>query len=239
MQACPADQARVSADEENMQSRSLSLVHLIHEPTQRLSNPPPLLLLLHGVGSHERDLFDLASYLDGRFFIVSARAPNVLAPGSYAWFHVEFTPAGLVIDPQEAEGSRLMLLRFIDELIEAYHLDPKRVYLMGFSQGAIMSLSLALTRPDKLAGAVSMSGRILPEVLPLMAAPEALKGLPIFVAHGTADVVLPIHYGRASRDLLSSLSADLTYHEYPMGHHVTTESLGDIAAWLHERLDSE
>jgi len=101
-----------------------------------------------------------------------------------------------------------------------------------------MSLSLALTRPDRLAGVVAMSGRILPEVLPLMASPEAMKGLPIFVVHGTADPVLPIHYGRAIRDRLSGLPVALTYREYPMGHQVTEESLRDVTVWLKERLDA-
>ncbi len=218
--------------------QSLSLTHLIREPARRLPGSPPLLLLLHGVGSHEGDLIALAPHLDGRFFMVSARAPNTLAPGSYAWFHLEFTAAGPVIDPEEAEASRLTLLRFIDELIAAYGIDPRRVYLLGFSQGAIMSLSLALTQPDKVAGVVAMSGRILPEILPLVAPPPALAGLPILVVHGTEDPMLPIPYGRASRERLAGLGVSLTYREYSMGHEVTMESLQDVADWLRERLDS-
>jgi phospholipase/carboxylesterase len=224
-----------------MPPQSLSLVHLTRAPEQDEPGAPPLLLLLHGVGSHEGDLIQLAPYLDSRFFVVSARAPITLASlrseGSYAWFHVEFTPQGPVINPGEAESSRQALLRFIDELAEAYGLDPGRVYVMGFSQGAIMGFSLALTRPDKLAGLVAHSGRILPEIRPLIAPPEALRGLPVLVLHGTADGVLPVHHGRASRDLLSALPVRLTYKEYPIGHEISAESLGDAAAWLGERLD--
>lgn len=180
----------------------------------------------------------LAPYLDERFFIVSARAPNTLAPGMYAWFHVELDPYHPAINAEEAEASRLTVLRFIDEVIAVYAVDSKRVYLMGFSQGAIMSLSVALTRPDSVAGVVAMSGRILPEILPRMAPTEAMAGLPIFVAHGLDDPVLPIHHGRASRDLLAALPLALTYKEYPMGHTVTEESLRDVSAWLTERLDA-
>ncbi len=219
-------------------TKSLSLVHLIREPSRRNSSPPPLLLLLHGVGSYEGDLFTMAPMLDERFFIVSARAPITLMPGAYAWFHVEFTPDGPVINPQEAEQSRLKVLDFIDELVRAYQLDPKQIYLMGFSQGAILSLSLALTHPEKLAGVVAMSGRILPQVLPLQARPEALKDLPIFIVHGTHDQKLPVAYGRNSRDILSKLPVALTYREYPMGHEVSAESFRDVKAWLKERLDS-
>jgi len=214
----------------------LSLVHLVREPIVEVRNPP-LLLLLHGVGSNEYDLFGLAPYLDERFLIISVRAPNTIGPRSYAWFDVDFTPQGPVIDPAQAEASREAVIAFLGEAVTAYSADSKQVYLVGFSQGAIMSASVALTRPDLVAGAVLMSGRILPEIQPLIAASEALEGLPFLVVHGTADTVLPINNGRASNQLLSSLPVELTYHEYTMGHEVSQESLDDVASWLSAHLD--
>lgn len=221
-----------------MNTKTLSLTHLIREPKTKAAKPP-LLLLLHGVGSNEHDLFELAPHLDERFFVVSARAPIVLMPGSYAWFHVEFTPDNrIVINPDDAEQSRGLLLKFIDELVAAYALDPKHVYLMGFSQGAIISQCIALTRPDKIAGVVAMSGRVLPEVLPLTAKSEAFDRLPVMVVHGLNDQKLNISYGRNARDVWSKLPVVLTYREYAMGHEVTQASLKDIVAWLKARLDS-
>ncbi len=217
-------------------SASLSLVHLVR-PQAAGDGAPPLLLLLHGVGSNERDLFALAPQLDPRFVVLSARAPNTRAPGSYAWFEVTFTPQGPVINPAQAEASRQTLLGFIDEAVAAYGADPRRVYLMGFSQGAIMSASVALTEPERVAGAVLMSGRILPEIRPLIAAPERLAGLPVLLIHGVQDAVLPIHHGRASRELLSSLPVALTSSEYQMGHEVRPESLAEVSAWLTAQLD--
>jgi phospholipase/carboxylesterase len=221
-----------------MSRKPLSLVHRIYDPAPS-SARPPLLLLLHGVGSNEDDLITLAPYLDRRFFVVSARAPYTLAPGAYAWFHVAFTPDGPSIDAEEAERSRVALLAFINELLTAYQLDAERVYLLGFSQGAIMSQSLALTQPDPLAGIVAMSGRILPEVEAQLAAPEPLTGLPVLVVHGTDDTVLPIRYGRAARDRWATLPVALTYREFPMGHQISAESLQTITVWLTARLDSE
>lgn len=217
----------------------LSLVHLTCPPTVKTADRPPLLVLLHGVGSHEADLMGLAPYLDGRTFIVSARAPFTLAPGMYAWFQVVLDPDSPVINPQQAEASRQTLIRFIDEAAETYGADPGQVYLLGFSQGAIMSLSVLLTRPETVAGIVAMSGRILPEVIPLMAPAEALRGIPVLLVHGLYDPVLPVHHGRASRDRLATLPVDLTYREYAMGHEVSAESLGDVVAWLRERLDRQ
>lgn len=215
---------------------TLPLVHLVRQPIIEAS-APPLLLLLHGVGSNEHDLYGLAQFLDKRFLIISVRAPNTLGPGSYAWFEVEFTPQGPVINPEQAEASRETLITFLQEAITVYGADAKRVYLMGFSQGAIMSASVALTRPELVVGAVLMSGRILPEIQPLIASREELSGFPFLVVHGTADMVLPIFNGRASRELLSSLPVELTYHEYPMGHEVSQESLRDVTTWLSDQLD--
>jgi phospholipase/carboxylesterase len=217
--------------------KTLSLVHLVSQPKVGASTPP-LLLLLHGVGSNEHDLFGLVPYLDKRFLIISVRAPNTLGPGSYAWFEVDFTPQGPVINPAQAEASRQAVITFLGEAVEVYDADPKQVYLMGFSQGAIMSASVALTQPQLVAGVVLMSGRILPEIQPLIAPNEELSGLPFLVVHGTADMVLPISYGRTSRQLLSSLPVELTYHEYHrIGHEVSQESLADVTAWLSAQLD--
>jgi phospholipase/carboxylesterase len=216
--------------------KELSLVHLVREPLVKEEHPP-LLLLLHGVGSNEEDLYGLVPYLDKRFLIVSARAPITLERGSYAWFELTFTPQGPSINPAQAEASRKKLIDFIDEVVKTYGANPKQVYLMGFSQGGIMSASVALTQPNLVAGVVLMSGRVLPEIQPSMAAAEQLQGLPFLVVHGTTDTVLPISHGRASRQLLSSLPVDLTYKEYPMGHEVSTQSLADVSHWLSEQLD--
>jgi phospholipase/carboxylesterase len=216
---------------------ALSLTHLIQQPRQLSEAPPPLLLLLHGLGSNEHDLIGLAPYLDPRFQIVSARAPYTLTPGSYAWFELGWTATGITIDPRQAEQSRVLLTSFMAEALAAYGGDPARLYLLGFSQGAIMSASVALIEPEVIAGTVLMSGRVLDEIGPLIAPAERLAGKPFLVVHGAADTVLPIQNGRASRAILAALPVALTYQEYAMAHEVSAQSLADVAAWLTARLD--
>src|SRR5208282_3657090 len=109
---------------------TLSLVHRIQEPVQAYGGPPPIMLLLHGLGGDESSLFFLADKLDDRFFFVSARAPYDSGGGGYAWFHALISPGGSTIEPEEAEKSRRLLLDFIDELGQAYPVDARRVYLM-------------------------------------------------------------------------------------------------------------
>jgi phospholipase/carboxylesterase len=220
-----------------MSDRTFSLFHQAAPPKGGLESKPPLLLMLHGYGSNEDDLFSLAPYLDERFMIVSARAPIMLQPMSYAWFNLGFTPQGIVINPEEMESSRRTIHKFLGEIVEAYDCDTKAVYLMGFSQGAMMSLAVALTYPGSAAGVVVMSGRVLPQALDQINDKDALAGLPIFVAHGSRDMLIPINQGRDARAKLSELPVELTYREYDMGHEVSYDSLKDITEWLKERLN--
>jgi phospholipase/carboxylesterase len=220
-----------------MPEKSVSLVHVARQPLLSSSQKPPLLVLLHGVGSNEDDLMGLAPYLDDRFLIISLRAPLTIQHGAYGWYEIEWTEDGIKHDEQGAKDGQAAAETAISNLIDTYDADPKRVYLMGFSQGAIMSLGIALTHPKTIAGAVIMSGRLLPNVAANIAATEDLKGLPIMVVHGTLDPVLHIESGRQINEFLKNTPVDLTYREYAMAHTVSQESLSDIADWLTAKLD--
>jgi len=221
--------------------KPLSLKHLVQGARQAPSagERPPLLVLLHGVGSNEYDLFGLASYLDPRFVIVSARGPLVHAQsGGAAWYPVTFTPTGLTADESFAVGSRDSIAAFLPEAAEAYGADPSQIWLTGFSQGAAMTIYTLLTHPDLVAGAVPMSGRLIPAAWENRADDDALRGKPVFSVHGLYDQVLPISSGREIRDRLQSVPLDYTYREYPMGHEVSNASLSDITGWLSAKLDA-
>ena len=224
-----------------MNVKTLSLKHLVREPRVRADgggDAPPLLLLLHGVGSNEEDLFGLAPYLDERFLVVSARAPVVLGPGSFGWFRIDFTPEGMVADVAQAKRSLEQLPAFIDELVGEYGADARRVFLAGFSQGAMMSMALLLTSPASVAGVAAMSGRLPAQVLGHEPDRAALEGKPVLVTHGLYDPVLPVEGARAARGYFEALPVRLTYREYPMAHEVSMESLRDVSAWLTAALDA-
>lgn len=222
---------------------ALPLKH-VARPPQRKAGKPPLLLMLHGVGSHERDLFQLAPELDSRFHILSLRGPFEVGPGQYAWYPLRFTAQGPDLDPQHAESTRQTLLEFIEQAVPHYQADPERLYLFGFSQGAIMSLTLLLTHPEPLAGVVAVSGRTLPYLFqknnPLggkLAPTDQLADKPLFLAHGRQDQVLPISEGRRSEEVFSRTPVAMTYREYDMPHGVGPECLREIQMWLETQLD--
>ncbi|MES2462535.1 MAG: alpha/beta hydrolase [Armatimonadota bacterium] len=219
--------------------KPLSLRHLVRgaQSAPPAGDKPPLLVLLHGVGSSEHDLFGLAPYLDPRLVVVSARGPLIHdQSGGAAWYPVTFTPEGITADETVAVASRDKIVRFLGEAAEAYGADPRRIYLGGFSQGAIMSLYVALTHPEAIAGAVLMSGRLMPQAWEESAPDDRLRGLPILATHGLYDQVLPIASGREIKEKLSTLPLDFTYHEYPMAHEVSSESLAEATSWLSARL---
>ena len=125
--------------------------------------------------------------------------------------------------------------RFIDEIIESYPVDKDKLYLLGFSQGSVVSLSYILTKPQRVAGVIAQSGYI-PLETGLQIDESGVKGKPIILTHGTQDSILPIDWDRRSRDTLQKLGADLEYHEFNMGHNITAESLEVISAWLQKQL---
>ena len=222
--------------------RELSLVHTVRAPApgaNAAGERPPLLVLLHGVGANERQMASLAPAFDPRLVVVSARSPIALGPNAFGWFHVTFIPQGPTIVAEEAEAGWHLLARFIDEAVAAYGADPDRVYVGGFSQGAIMSLAALLTAPRKIAGAVAMSGRLLPEVLPHAASPDLLRDKRVLIVHGVADEKLGIHLARWAHERLVTFPLALTYEELPMAHAITEESLALVTEWLSSALDRE
>lgn len=218
--------------------KPLSLVHRVREPGVMAAGAelPPLLLLLHGVGSNELSMASLADAFDPRFVVISARSPIELGPYAFGWLHVTFTPHGPMVDRDEAKAAWKRVASFIDEAAAAYDADPTRVFVAGFSQGGIMALATVLTAPEKVAGAVCMSGRLLPEVLPHAASPDRLRDKPVLIVHGARDETLGVEYGRDAYATLKPFPLALEYLEFDMAHTTTDESVAAVSAWLTARL---
>ena len=216
----------------------LPLVHLVRQPlvAPPAGEKPPLLALAHGVGSNERDLFELAGELDPRLLVVSARAPLTRGPDAYAWFDVRYLPGGYAIAPEQLAAAQQIYADFVSAAIAAYDADPARAYTLGFSQGANTSLVTALVHPRLFAGVIVMSGRYAAEAEPIIASPDETAGLPIFMSHGVADQVIRIEHARAAKAILERQRVALSYHEYPAGHTITPAMFRDMTDWLAERL---
>jgi phospholipase/carboxylesterase len=197
-----------------------------------------MVVLMHGVGSNELSMAALAPAFDDRFLVLSVRSPTETAPFSFAWLDVTQTTDGPIIDPTEVDAAIARLTTFIEEACSAYEADPGRVYVAGFSQGGIMALATLLITPERVSGAVCMSGRLPPEVLAKAASPERLRGKPALIVHGTRDDTLEVGYARAADQALRRLQLEVEYEELDIGHVATDESLALVTTWLSDRLGS-
>lgn len=215
----------------NSTKEKTKLHYLIREPKIKTANPP-LVILLHGVGGNEQNLFSFAPELPDNFVVVSARGPLTFGPNSFAWFQVDFSTGKPQINAEQAEKSREMLIDFISDLKSEINFNPDEVYLMGFSQGGIMSYSVALTAPEKVKGIAVMSGRLLPEIKPFMADEKGLENLKIFISHGKQDAVLNYQYAVDASDFLKTKNLNPNFHSYEEGHTVNKQMVDDVNLWL-------
>lgn len=190
----------------------------------------PLVITMHGRGADANDLADIASMIDGpggyRFLFPNAPKAWEAAPGmtfGYTWFD------GLPPDPKSIEASRKIVLQFLDAALKRYPTPAGKVVLGGFSQGALMALDAGLRTTLPLAGIVAMSGALFEPDLPDL---SAKKDLPILIVHGTADEMINVNMARRARRVLEGLGLDLQYQEFPMGHHLTQESMGVVRDFI-------
>jgi phospholipase/carboxylesterase len=208
----------------------------LYRPADPSVTDPWLLVLMHGVGSNEADLFGLAPYVPANFHVLSLRAPYVMGPSAYGWFAFTVDAQGerTINEAQEA-ASRQVVAQTLEAAARQLGVPPERVVVGGFSQGGIMALSLLLTRPALLRAAMVMHSRLLPQVLPQVVAAGELKGKQLWLSHGTRDNVIPLAAAHVIRDLAETLPITLAYAEYPSAHEIIEEELTQAMGWL-ERL---
>jgi len=213
----------------------MTLHHLVREPKIKLEKNP-LLLLLHGYGSNEEDLFSFASELPDEYYVISARAPYDMMYGSYAWYAINFdADENKFSDLDQARTSRDVIANFIDELIATYPIDAQQVTLIGFSQGTILSYAVALSYPQKVQRVVAISGYLNTEIATENYAQNDFKNLTIFASHGTVDQVIPVDWARKAKPTLEALGIQTTYKEYPIGHGVSPQNFYDFKSWLEQQ----
>ena len=210
----------------------MNLHYLIQEPKVK-HDKNPLLLLLHGYGSNEEDLFSFASELPQDHYVISVRAPYDLQPYGHAWYAIHFdADENKFSDNIQAKQSVELIAGFIEEIVKQYPIDAKNVTLIGFSQGAILSYATALTYPEKVAKVVALSGYFNKEIMPEVIDTKAISHLKFFVSHGSVDQVIPVEWARKAKPALENLGLEIEYHEYPVGHGVAPQNFFDFKNWL-------
>jgi phospholipase/carboxylesterase len=185
------------------------------------------------------DLLGLAPHLcGGKFLMLCPQGPleTPISPGAvgYAWYPMSM---GGPPDIGAILSSRKKLQKFLDECLARYPIDEKKLVVLGFSQGGVMSYSLALPQPERFAALAVLSSWLPKELVPeLSINSEAAQSLPTLVQHGSQDPLIYLQRARDSVEQLRALRVPLTYREYDMGHEITPRSLSDLSAWLKDTL---
>ena len=210
----------------------LSLEYQVREP-KIIVDKNPLLLLLHGYGSNDSDLFSFATELPDEYYVISARAPYDLQYGSYAWYAINFdADQNKFSDHDQAILSRDLVVRFIEELKVKFPIDSSNITLIGFSQGSILSYSIALSYPNIVQRVGALSGYLNLDINSENYQNNDFSNLKIFASHGTVDQVIPVEWARKTDPILKSLGINCTYKEYPIGHGVSPQNFFDLKDWL-------
>jgi len=219
-----------------MTQKNLSLYHIIRE-SSITNGEAPLLIMLHGYGSDENDLFSFASELPKELFIISAKAPYSIQPYGNAWYAINIdAEKGKWSDDKQAIQSRNLIATFIDEVCDAYPVDSTNVTLLGFSQGTILSYAVALTYPKKVKNIIALSGYINTSILPQNFQDYNYSKLDFYCSHGSVDQVIPVEWARQTPAFLESLNIKYKYSEFPVGHGVAPQNFHEFKAWLKDRI---
>lgn len=187
----------------------------------------PVIFTLHGKGSNEKNMFDLVSPLANQFIIIGIRGDLRLGAG---FQYYELKSLGHPIR-ELFDQSIQKLQDFIAYATERYAIHSQQRYLLGFSQGAILSMSLALVMGEQLRGIVALNGYV-PNFVKEEYTVQPVDQISIFISHGEYDQVFPIHIGRETADYWQHLNDHITFHTYPSDHGVSQQNAQDILEWL-------
>lgn len=200
-------------------------------------DPKGALVLLHGRGTDEHDLFPLIDILDPerRLLGATARGPLSLPPGGAHWYAVRRVGYP---DPETFHSTYPQLTGWLDDTLAEHGIPPERTILGGFSQGSVMAYALGLgARRPRPAGILALSG-FIPEVEGFELDLSKAEGLPVAIGHGTHDPVISVEFGRDARDRLIDADAEVTYRESPMPHTIDPAFLRELSGWVSQTVAS-
>lgn len=212
------------------------LEYLVKEP-QTVGENHPALILLHGYGSDENDLFSFNRELPDKAYIFSLKAPIALPDFGNAWYAIYFgEDQSKWSDDDQAIKAVELIKQSLEALIEKYPINPQNISLIGFSQGTIMSYALMSRYPSMVKNIVGLSGYINEGICNFSKDKSHYKHLEVFSSHGSDDQIIPVSWARRITNLLENEQIASTYKEYPMGHGICPENFFDFRDWLKERI---
>lgn len=197
-----------------------------------LSSSDRLLVILHGYGANEYDLFQLSDAFIRKSHVVSLQAPYQLYPESYAWYAIHFDEVkGKWSDIEQAKEIVEQLHVFIQALKEQYQV--RHIDLLGFSQGAILSYALATKYPQQYSKIMALSGYFNKD-LNEISKDNSFGHLKVYASHGAEDPVIPLSWSAEIPAALGKLNIEYEHFVFQdMGHTINQENLNSLVQWYY------
>lgn len=221
---------------ESLKQASFVFEHDVVLPKKK-SNKAPAIIMLHGYGSNNKDLQSFSPHMDERLVQVYPRAPKSLGQNKYCWYNLNSRGEGLKYNFADVKDIVDDIAKYLDQLTQYYNLDPDQIYLGGFSQGAILSLSTALLHSEKLAKVVCLSGQLYPEIQSMVSESIHREGLSFFVTHGLQDKVLAYREMQEGVQWLQNQGFKVKWLSYPVAHTISKKNFEDLLVWIEEELE--
>lgn len=207
--------------------------YLIQEP-KNIHTKTPILILLHGYGSDEKDLFSFSQDFSSEWIIISLRAPIPLPNGGFCWYDIDFLDKEKFINIPQAEESIRLIMNQISEIKNKYNTNSD-IHLCGFSQGGVLSYAISLRFPNLFKKVACLS--TYPEIRLLQKTPidkNLFKDLKFFISHGENDIVVPIEWGKTAIELLYNYNIFFSFRQYNHGHGINYNNYQDLISFFKE-----
>jgi phospholipase/carboxylesterase len=202
---------------------ALELVHQARVPQGASGQRGPAVVMVHGWLGNENVMSIFERTVPKHVAVISPRAPIEVEAESYGWFKLN--------EPDTFDTGLAALERFVRALPDQYPLDPARIGLIGFSQGAAMSLALLLKEPPLVTAVAALAG-FLPREALQWATPGRAAGKRVFMAHGTDDDTVPVLWAREAAGRLREAGVTVDLREYAVGHKLNAQGTRDLRQWL-------
>ena len=223
---------------EKIRQIDLPLKNLIHK-VENSNRDTPTIFFLHGFGSNMQDLFGLTPFFGSNWNCISLQASIPIQYNGWGWAELDPLNIRKLPNPDQIKMHYDKVIESIDRAVDILELDPTSINLLGFSQGASLSIYCGLNSPEKFKTVTALCGYVPEDNIRLKIDTTKERDIDIFMGNGTSDPLISISIAHASRDYLNSLAGVSTdYNEYDSEHTISNDCLNDVVNWLNQKNDS-
>ncbi len=216
-----------------MDSLDLPLKNIVRHAKGRVKGP--VVFFLHGFGSNMEDLNGLSPFFKDYWTCISLQADIPVQYNGWAWAELNPNNLGDLPKPIQMVEHYEKVIQSIIKSTNILQLDEKRINLLGFSQGASLSIYCGIRNPKRFQSIVSLCGFFPMEKIDSEIIGDDIKNLDLFLGNGKLDQVVPINLAQASRDSIKVLCPNLLYREYDSEHTISNDCLSDVLEWIEKK----